>query len=99
MERIKDISFTMLTTYTQFGSGVKGAGPESNIFPVEYPVHFNGSYTGGPATTIEFTFACPGFGVTPSTELDFEKSFSSSGGSLVCDVAFNLKNIVSEAGK
>ena len=98
-KRIEDVSFIMLTTFSQFGSAVQGAGPERNIFPVVYPVHFNGSYTGGPATSVEFTFACPGLDITPSTELDFERSFPSSGGSLVCDVALNLENDISEAGK
>ncbi|CAB4029167.1 sushi, von Willebrand factor type A, EGF and pentraxin domain-containing 1-like [Paramuricea clavata] len=38
LKTITQVSFTMLTTYSDFGTGVEGRGSQKNIFPAEYPV-------------------------------------------------------------
>ncbi len=43
---ISQVSFTMLTSYSDFGTGVEGRGSQRNVFPAEHPVKFNCSYTG-----------------------------------------------------
>ncbi len=87
----------MLTTYSQFGSGVGGAGPEHNIFPAEYPVRFNSSYTGGPVATVQWSIICPVDSFTNITEYAFERSFSSTEGQ-DCNVTLYLRNSISSAG-
>ena len=43
---ITQVSFTMLTSYADFGTDVEGRGSQRNLFPAEHPVKFNCSYTG-----------------------------------------------------
>ncbi|CAB3997139.1 neurogenic locus notch homolog 1, partial [Paramuricea clavata] len=97
LKKIEDISFAMLTTYAQFGSGVEGAGPNRNIFPAEYPVEFNISYTGGPVATVECSIICSVDSFTNMTEYAFEKSFSSTE-SQDCDVTLHLQNSIDATG-
>ena len=95
-KKIKDPSFTMLTTYSQFGSGVTGIGPESNIYPVEYAVLLNGSYTDGPVTTSKWLFTCPGFSVPTVTGNPVEKNFPKS--RMVCNVTWSPRNGIDHKG-
>jgi hypothetical protein len=46
LKTITQASFTMLTSYSEFGIGVEGRGSQRNVFPAEYPVKFNCSYQG-----------------------------------------------------
>ena len=46
LKSITQVSFTMLTSYSDFGTGVEGRGSQRNIFPAEHPVQFNCSHTG-----------------------------------------------------
>ena len=46
LKSITQVSFTMLTSYSDFGTGVEGRGSQRNIFPAEHPVKFNCSNTG-----------------------------------------------------
>ena len=43
---ITQVSFTMLTSYSDFGTEVDGRKSQRNLFPAEHPVKFNCSYTG-----------------------------------------------------
>ena len=88
----------MLTTYSQFGTGVTGKGPEGNIFPVEYAVLLNGSYTDGPVTTSEWLFMCPGFEIPTLTGNPVEQRFPSTS-SLVCFVGWSVRNDFDQKGK
>ncbi|XP_028408505.1 sperm receptor for egg jelly-like [Dendronephthya gigantea] len=93
LKKVKDANFTILTTYSQFGSGVEGAGPERNIFPAEYPVEFNGSYSGGPAT-LQWSFSCSEETIPAETEQAFQKTFSSAV-SQECAFEMKLTNSIS----
>ena len=97
MKKIKDANFTMLTTYSQFGSGVKSAGPERNTFPAEYPVAFASSFSGGPAMTVEWLFTCSEETIPTETQQAFQKEFSSTV-SQECSVEMRLKNGITNIG-
>lgn len=95
LKRIVNVSISMLTSYSDFGSGVKGRGNLRNVFPAEYPVRFNSSCLDGHADVAEWTFICSS-GVTKETKFFFDKSFP-SGISQRCDIILVLKNNVSAA--
>ena len=46
LKDITQVSFTTLTSYSDFGTGVVGRGSQQNVFPVEHPLKFNCSHTG-----------------------------------------------------
>ena len=95
---IKNVSLAILTTYSQFGSGVEGAGPEHNVFPAEYPVKFNGSFQGGPVATIEWSMSCSVDTFSDITGVaTFERSFLSTE-SQVCNVVFSLEHTMTSTG-
>ena len=50
-EKMVITSLVAVTSTSQWGSGVPGAGPNQNKFPVENSVIFKANYTGGPATS------------------------------------------------
>lgn len=50
LEPLLVTNLVAMTTTSQWGSGMPGAGPNRNKFPMEHPVWFKANYTGGPAT-------------------------------------------------
>ena len=58
LEKIILTNLIMLTTTSDFGSGVPGFGINRNKFPVEHPVRFNANYTGSEATNITWLLRC-----------------------------------------
>ena len=95
LKKIRDASIQMLTTYSDFGSGVEGVGNLRNTFPAEYPVKFEAFYLDGSVNTSQWGFRCTGLEPSFEHELTFEKTFS--GTSQDCDVYLVLRNGVSEA--
>ncbi|CAB4035305.1 Hypothetical predicted protein, partial [Paramuricea clavata] len=90
---ITQVSFTMLTTYSDFGTGVEGRGSQKNVFPAEYPVKFNCSYTGGPVTDVEWIFNCDVDGTIEESQFFFHKIFSSQS-SQSCQITLRLQNSI-----
>ena len=52
-------NFVAMTTKSQWGSGMPGAGPNQDKFPLEHPVWFKANYTGGPATSHYWKYIYP----------------------------------------
>ena len=96
LKPIDNVSFSMLTSYAEFGAGVEGRGNLRNVFPAEYPVKFNCSFLHGPVIVVEWTFSCGSSGVTQENDLFFDKSFPSSISQL-CNITLVLKNNISTA--
>ena len=96
LANIKNVTILMLTSYSQFGTGVEGRGNLRNEFPAEYPVKFDSSYLRGPAKVSEWTFICSVSGVTKDTGFFFDKIFPSNI-SQRCDIFLVLKNSFSSA--
>ncbi len=92
---IKNVGISALTSYASWGIGVEGTGPNSNVFPTEYPVKLSAVFDGGPASIIEWTFTCT---VSPDipdeNELSFDKTFPSDIAQL-CDITLVLTNNIS----
>jgi hypothetical protein len=99
VEVLKDIqnsTISMLTSYANFGSGVKGLGIQENIFPSEYPVVFGVSYQDGPARLVQWDFNCDVSDVAQEFDFQFDKSFPSDENQ-ECDITVTLQNNKSTA--
>ena len=96
LNEIKDVSISMLTSYSNFGSGVEGRGNQRNVFPAVYPVKFNSSHLNGPALVAEWTFSCSISGVTTESGFFFDKLFPKNV-TQSCNITLVLKNNMSTA--
>ncbi len=96
LKKIRDASIITLTTYSDFGSGVEGAGNLGNVFPVEYPLKFSASYSDGPVNSSQWTLVCTESGTSHEEELTFEKTFPVNTRQ-DCDIYLALKNSISQA--
>ncbi|XP_028399315.1 uncharacterized protein LOC114522765 [Dendronephthya gigantea] len=91
---IQNPVISMLTSFSFFGSGVKGQGELANIFPAEYPVKLNASYKNGPATSVLWNFDCETSGQSDASHYQLEKSFPGDVNQR-CDITVTLKNSIS----
>ena len=96
LKPIHGVSFSMLTSYSNFGSESEGRGSLRNIFPAEYPVKFNSSYLDGPTNVVEWTFTCAISGVIYKSNFFFDMEFSSIT-SQSCTIKLVLSNNISTA--
>ncbi len=91
---IENVSISALTSYASWGIGVEGTGPNTNVFPTEYPVKLSAVFDGGPPSIIEWTFSCTVSSDIPNeNELSFDKTFPSDIAQL-CDITLVLTNSI-----
>ncbi|XP_028413717.1 uncharacterized protein LOC114536572 [Dendronephthya gigantea] len=90
---ITQVSFTMLTSYSDFGVNIEGRGSQRNVFPAEHPVKFNCSYAGGPVTTVSWVFNCDADGTISESQSFFDKIFPSKT-SQNCQITLKLENSI-----
>jgi hypothetical protein len=96
LKKIRNASIITITTYSDFRSGVEGAGNLRNTFPAEYPVKFDVTYLDAPVNVSEWTFICTEFGTSYEYQLTFEKTFHATT-SDACDIYLVLRNSISQA--
>lgn len=93
LKNITEPNFAMLTTFSDFGSGVEGRGSQRNIFPAEYPVKFNCSYKDGTVQRLHWMLVCDVDGRLEqrSSTCLFEMTFPSKA-SQTCSILLTLEN-------
>lgn len=96
LKPIHGASVSMVTSYSDFGSGTEGRGNLRNVFPAEYPVKFNSSYVDGTPKVAEWTFTCAISGVIGKSNFFFDMEFPSTTSQL-CDIKLVLANNISTA--
>lgn len=98
-------NFVALTSTSQWGSGMQGAGPKRNKFPLEYVVWFKANYTGGPATGLDWrhhyptnVLVCPGCGSLDGYNVERDIEFDTDVDTLTMEVlVYNAAGLASES--
>ena len=94
-----------LTSTSQWGSGMPGAGPYRNKFPAEYVVSFKANYTGGPATNFYWRhhypsddFVCWSCGSLDGYNVETDAEFDADEDTLTMEVVvYNAAGLASES--